>query len=204
MFAVDVELRSGPKGGPEVTHARGRGILVTSFPAPPQYDRPAHLDANPYLRGVEGAYDDVLFHGPHFHGVDRIEGYSAAGIVAHVRHAPAPAEWMAEPLRSAWLGDPLAVDAGLQLGILWCHEELGAVSLPAYGARYRQYRSTFPAEGATAVLEIRDGRGPQVRADITFLDAAGQVIARMEGYEWTVDASLRDAFGRGTAVGAST
>ena len=203
-FAVDVEMRSGPKDGPEVIHARGRGILVTSFPAPPHYDRPAKLDANPYLRGIESAYDDVLFHGPHFHGVDRIEGYSAAGIVARVRHAPAPAEWMAEPLRSAWLGDPLAVDAGLQLGILWCHEELGEVSLPAYGARYRQYRSTFPAEGLTAVLEIRDGRGPQVRADITFLDAAGQVVARMEGYEWTVDASLRDAFGRSTAVGAGT
>ena len=33
-------------------------------------------------------------------------------------------------------------------------------------------------------------------ADITFLDTGGTVVAQMEGYAWTVDPSLGEAFGR--------
>jgi hypothetical protein len=41
-----------------------------------------------------------------------------------------------------------------------------------------------------------------VTADITFLDTSGTVVARMEGYAWTVDPSLREAFGREEAHAA--
>ncbi len=195
LFEVEVELRSGAADGNESAHARARAILASALPTPPAYARPAQLDAQDYARSADAAYRDVLFHGPHFHGIDRIDGYSSEGIVARVRSAPAPADWMAEPLRSAWLGDPLVVDAGLQMGILWCHEALDAPSLPSFGAGYRQYTPAFPADGVTAALEVREQSTHRMTADITFLDAAGTVVARMEGYEWTVDPSLREAFG---------
>ena len=146
------------------------------------------------------AYRDVLFHGPHFHGIERIEGYSSQGIVARVRSAPLPADWMDDPLRSAWLGDPLVVDGGLQMGILWCHEELGSVSLPTCGDRYRQYTATFPSDGVVAALEVRERSTHRVTADITFVDTRGTVVAQMERYAWTVDPSLRAAFGREESV----
>ena len=195
LFEVDVELRSVLDDN-ETTHARARAILATTLPTPPGYSRPAHLDEHDYRRGIDAAYRDVLFHGPHFHGIERIEGYSSQGIVARVRVAPVPADWMDDPLRSAWLGDPLVIDAGLQMGILWCHEELGSVSLPTYGARYRQYAATFPSDGIVATLEVRERSTHRVTADITFLDTGGSVVARMEGYAWTVDPSLGEAFGR--------
>ena len=194
-FEVDVELRSGVDDT-ETAHARARAILATALPMPPLYSRPARLDEHSYQRGIDAAYRDVLFHGPHFHGIERIDGCSPQGIIARVRLAPTPAEWMDDPLRSAWLGDPLVVDAGLQMGILWCHEELGSVSLPTYGARYRQYSETFPTDGIVAALEVRDRSTHQMIADITFLDAGGTVVAQMEGYAWTVDPSLGEAFGR--------
>ena len=194
-FEVDVELRSGPEDH-ETAHARARAILGTTLPTAPEHTYPARLGEHSYTRGVDAVYRDVLFHGPHFHGIERIDGHSSAGIIARLRSAPAPAEWMEDPLRSAWLGDPLIVDAGLQMGILWCHEELGSVSLPTYGARYRQFAATFPRDGVLAVLEVRERSSHRVTADITFLAAGGTVVARMEGYAWTVDPSLREAFGR--------
>ena len=195
VFEVDVGLRSGSADN-ETAHARARAILVTTLPTPPGHSYPAHLDERNYGRGIDAAYRDVLFHGPHFHGIERIEGCSSQGIVARVRSAPAPADWMDDPLRSAWLGDPLVVDAGLQMGILWCHEELGSVSLPTGGDRYRQYTATFPSDGVVAALEIRERSTHRVTADITFLDTRGAVVAQLERYAWTVDPSLLEAFGR--------
>ena len=101
---------------------------------------------------------------------------------------------MDDPLRSTWLGDPLVVDAGLQMGILWCHKALGSLSLPTFGARYQQYTASFPTKGVVAALEVRQQTTHRVTGDITFLDANGTVLARMEGYEWTVDPSLQHAF----------
>jgi malonyl CoA-acyl carrier protein transacylase/NAD(P)-dependent dehydrogenase (short-subunit alcohol dehydrogenase family) len=194
-FAVDVELRSGVDDK-EIVHTRARAMLATALPVPPGYSLPPHCDEHSYGRGIDAAYRDVLFHGPHFHGIERIDGCSPQGIIARVRLAPTPVDWMDDPLRSAWLGDPLVIDAGLQMGILWCHEELGSVSLPTYGARYRQYTATFPRDGIVAVLEVRERSTHRVTADITFLDTSGTVVAQMEGYAWTVDPSLGEAFGR--------
>ena len=199
VFEVDVELRSG-RDDTETAHARARAILATTLPTPPGYSRPARLGEHTYGRGIDAAYRDVLFHGPHFHGIERIDGYSSQGIIARVRSAPAPADWMDDPLRSAWVGDPLVIDAGLQMGILWCHEELGSVALPTYGARYRQYVATFPSDGIVAALEVRERSAHRVTADITFLDTGGTVVAQMEGYAWTVDPSLGEAFGHGQSA----
>ena len=192
-FDVDVELRSGPDDA-ETAHARARAILQSRLPAAPDYTQPPLLAEESYGYTADAAYREVLFHGPHFHGLERIAGYSSGGLVAHLRSAPAPRDWMDDPLRSTWLGDPLIVDTGLQMGILWCQKALGCPSLPTFGARYQQYTATFPTHGVTAALEVRQQTAHRVTGDITFLDANGAVLARMEGYEWTVDPSLRDAF----------
>ncbi len=199
MFEVEVELRSGADDA-EVKHARAKAILATRLPKSPTFELPAHLHQRPYALDVEEVYRDILFHGPHLQALKNVAGISKHGIVADVRSAPAPAEWMKQPLRSAWLGDPLAVDAGLQLGVLWCHEELGALALPSYQARYRQYQP-FPKQGVRTVLEV-DETGPhRLTGSITFLDANGRVVARSEGCEWTVDPSLRKAFAHNELVG---
>jgi NAD(P)-dependent dehydrogenase (short-subunit alcohol dehydrogenase family) len=199
VFEVDVELRSGAETA-ETLHARAKASLTTRLPESPVFELPAELHERPFAPGVAGAYDGILFHGPHFQGLEGIAGMSTGGIVAQVRSAPAPAEWMREPLRSSWLADPLIIDAGLQLGVLWCHEQLGALALPSYTARYRQYQS-FPRQGVTTVLEVDETGQHRVAGHITFVDAGGRVVARSEGCEWTVDASLRRAFARNELVG---
>jgi malonyl CoA-acyl carrier protein transacylase len=199
-FEVSLELRSGT-GPAETLHARARAVLAARPPDAPTFEPALELHERTFAPGVEGAYRDILFHGPHFQALEDIAGMSGRGIVARARSAPAPAEWMRAPLRSAWLGDPLVVDAGLQLGVLWCHEQLGALALPSYQARYRQYQP-FPKEGVTAVLEVGETGRYRMEGQITFVDADGQVVARSEGCEWTVDPSLRRAFTRNELVGA--
>ena len=107
---------------------------------------------------------------------------------------------MDQPPRSAWLCDPLVLDGGLQLGILWCHRTLGSLSLPGSGARYRQYQSNFPSDGVSAVLTVRESKSRRLTADVNFLDGDSRLVARMEDFSWTVAPFLNEAFGRATAA----
>ncbi|MFQ5411109.1 MAG: polyketide synthase dehydratase domain-containing protein, partial [Phycisphaerae bacterium] len=194
VYDVDVSVRSAGYGGAEAPHARANVVLTSRRGTAPAVEIPGDLPARPYERGVVGAYRDVLFHGDVFRGIRRVHGYSGKGMVAEAETAGKPVEWMTDPLRSDWLGDPLAIDSAFQVAILWCHEEMGAVSLPSYLGRYRQYCDRFPDDGVTVALQVRRREPHRITGDFTFMSSAGAVVARMEGYECTVDAGLRAAF----------
>ena len=201
-YHVDTELRSISADGEELLHARAEVVLAGTVPNAPVFKMPTRLTEYTYERGVAGAYEEVLFHGPHLYGLEQIHGYSERGIAAQVKAGPAPADWMAEPVRDAWLSDPLVIDAGLQLGLLWSYEQMGSVCLPSFTSIYRQYRREFPANGVQAVLEVRDISALKLTADITFLDQDGVVVARLEGQEWTVEPTLKSAFEREVVTNA--
>jgi acyl transferase domain-containing protein/NADP-dependent 3-hydroxy acid dehydrogenase YdfG len=192
-FVAPVELR-GTRDGREVLHARAEIVLVHDFPAPPAALPPPQL--RPYPRPIEGVYADLLFHGPPMQGIESVEGVGRQGIVARARPSPAPAAWLRNALRQRWLADPLALDVGFQLVILWSLEHGGAPSLPCRVGRYRQYRRSFPADGVRLVVRVSRAGDLSASADIDYLDAAGQVVARMEGYECAIDPGLRRAFSR--------
>jgi hypothetical protein len=202
FFAVDVELRSATDGPintvscGEVLHSRATVLLASALPTPPARQLPDPNSMPRYERGAAGAYGDVLFHGEHFRGIEEIDGCSDSAMAARLRTAPPPSAWMQDPLRSEWLLDPLVLDACFQMGSLWCHEELGAVSLPAHVAHYRQYRQGFPRSGVRAFLQVRERSSHRMLAEVALTDATGAVAASLEGFECTADASLLDAFSR--------
>ena len=204
VLDVDVELRSVGEDGSERLHSRCTVVLTSRLASPPSFEMPDSLIAKPYERGVARAYAEVLFQGEMLQGLASVEGLSSQGMVAGVSAGLPPDDWMDEPLRSHWLTGPLAIDAGFQLAILWCDEELGAVSLPAYVRGYRQYRSAFPEDGLRVVLQIHERDSHKMTGDLTYLAADGRVVARLEGYECTVDDSLRAAFRRGSIAGATS
>jgi hypothetical protein len=88
--------------------------------------------------------------------------------------------------------------------ILWSAAHSGAVGLPCYVARYRQYRRAFPADGARVALEIVKSTELHALGDLDFLAADGQVIARMDGAECTLDAGLERAYRRNRLSVAAT
>jgi len=195
FFEMDVEIRDGVKNGKEIIHTRARAILSDKLLPPPAFDLSFHLDAShSYPRSIEDVYDKILFHGHALKGLQRILTLSPQSMVAELASAPPPGHWIAEPLRSRWIADPLVLDAAFQMAIVWCYEQKGMVSLPSFGASYRQYCSQFPQNGITAVLEIRHIGSHKICGDYTFLDANHTVIACLTGYEAVMDASLTKAF----------
>ncbi|MBW1841902.1 MAG: hypothetical protein JRI75_08935, partial [Deltaproteobacteria bacterium] len=64
----------------------------------------------------------------------------------------------------------------------------------SFSDSYRQYRRDFPAEGVTALLEVKQVADRKMTGDFVFLDADDGVVATLTGYEAIMDASLHKAF----------
>lgn len=202
-FVVPVEMRSIGRGDREILHARAQAVLASARPAPASDDRATieTLSERPFSLAIDAAYGKVLFHGEHFRAIQAISGISPRGLVADVRTAPNAREWMAQPIRGEWLTDPLAIDAAFQLAILWCHEELSALSLPSGLAAYRQYHARFPRDGVRVTLRVTESSRARVTADFVFSDHHGTIVARIDGYQCTVDAGLSAAFRKQSPIG---
>jgi len=191
MYEAEVEVRDGFKGKDDRVHFSARAILTDMPPQnPPDFSSSLDIHTKTYSRPMDEIYDAVLYQGVDLRGIREIVSCSSKGVVARLAPAPSPDRWMAEPLRSRWIGDPLVLDSAFQMAILWCYEEKGALSLPSAGTSYRQYRQQFPADGVIAVLEVQEADNRRMVGDFTFLDSQGAVVARLEGYEAVMDESL--------------
>ncbi len=201
FFVAAVELRSVRADGREILHARAEIVLANQLSAAPAAIHAPNC--RPYGRTPEEAYQHLLFHGPDLHGIEQIEGCGERGILARVRTAPPPAEWIHHPLRQRWLADPLVLDSSFQMMVVWSQENHGAPSLPCHIARYRQYQRTFPPAAVRVVIHVTRDSDLHALANIDYLDERGQLIARLEGYECVIDPALRRAFGRQPLVFAA-
>jgi len=194
-YEVDVEIRDGLKAdGTHMTHYRAKAILSEELSPPPVFDKSQYTVPKGYARSADEIYEEVLFHGAALRGIREVVCCSSAVMVALLSPAPLPEDWMADPLRTRWLGDPLVLDSAFQMASLWCYEERGMVSLPSYNARYRQYRREFPSDGVTAFLAVTDVTERRMRGDFTFLDSEDGVVAQLTGYEAVMDPALMGAF----------
>jgi acyl transferase domain-containing protein/NAD(P)-dependent dehydrogenase (short-subunit alcohol dehydrogenase family) len=191
---VPVELCTSKGNGEDFVHARGEILLGTSTPK----GNPSINDITLRVysrRDTEIYNSDLLFHGLHLQGIDRIEGCSEEGIAAMVRAAPTPTEWIEQPLRNNWLADPLVLDSAFQMMILWSFEENRVGSLPCFAGRYRQFESAFPKERVRIVIRVTKRSEHRALANMEFFDPrTGRLIAQMEDYECVMDASLSPAF----------
>ncbi len=186
---IHMELRSG-----DVLHASAEVILGHSHAGNGE-KAPQPLHGDGYK---EPAFYDkkILFHGPALQCIDSIEACAEKGIRGKSNAAPAPAEWMKQPMRSSWLADPLVMDAAFQMAILWSTQEQGKPCLPTGFKSYRQFQRQFPADGATIQLDIEKATQHQATARIHFIDSDNRLIATIEAYECVMDASLQQAFER--------
>jgi hypothetical protein len=194
LFLVPVEMHGPGKEGHDLVHARAEIVLVNRLPEARE-SRPMIAGA-PFQRKLADVYDELLFHGPELQAIEQIITCVPEGVVAELAVAPAPATWMHQPLRQAWLTDPLALDGSFQLVVLWSAETRAAASLPCHVGQYRQYRRSFPGNGVRAVVTITHASEHSALADIDYLDAAGRLVARMTDYECVIDSSLNQAFRR--------
>ncbi len=194
---VPVELRGTLADGRDILHARGSVVLADTLNLQPTRPTPTDRPALPgYGKSPRSIYREILFHGPALQAITQVLGCGDGGINANVAAAPAPSTWISKPLRNQWVTDPLAIDSAFQLMIVWSVEQLGAGSLPTFIGGYRQFRRAFPKDGTRVEVRVLESSQHRARADVDFLDNAGELVARIENYECVIDASLQSAFRR--------
>jgi acyl transferase domain-containing protein/NAD(P)-dependent dehydrogenase (short-subunit alcohol dehydrogenase family) len=192
LLRVPVQMVSHA-GSRTVPHARAEILLADALPPAPasSFARRPGMNADAFV------YDPgQLFHGPHFQGIESVECCTETEMSGQVKSAPAPRQWIRNPLRSAWISDPLALDSSFQMMILWSWEHRRAGSLPCAIGSLRQFTTAFPKTGSRVVISIDSDRSAVVKATLHFLDLQGRLLARVEGYECVIDPGLEDAFRR--------
>jgi hypothetical protein len=192
LFYVPVELRSAADDR-DMLHARAEVVLAPKLPTAPDATNSQASRRRPAKE--VSPYNGLLFHGKDLHGITSVDSIGPDGIDATIRTAPAPDVWMDQPLRTRWISDPLAIDAVFQALIVWSRRTVGNGSLPVYVRKYRQYVSEFPSSLA-ACIEVVKQNANQAVSDVEFVGAGGKLVAKMDGYECVIDASLNDAFKR--------
>jgi acyl transferase domain-containing protein len=185
--------------GRERPLAHATVVLADQAPRAPQphwsQNWSGGVEAWPYFRGIEEAYRSVLFHGPKFQGILGVEALGPEGVLGQVRVAASPSAWMADPVREAWLTEPLAIDCAFQMLILWSVETLGAPCLPCRIGVYRQYHP-FGEGPITLAVHVTARRVGTLLANVALRDAEGRLLAELRGAECTFNVGLVEAFRR--------
>ncbi|MEM1246174.1 MAG: SDR family NAD(P)-dependent oxidoreductase, partial [Acidobacteriota bacterium] len=159
-------------------HYRAKAELVES-PEAPRTESAEVLDLEEWGARAVYATDGVLFHGPGFQMIERVEGISDGGVIADL-HGVAKTTWGAQPA-APWRTDPVALDGGLQLALLWADRVLGGATLPTSIGRV-QFGGVAPSVGSLrASLRGVSAEGSKTVSDVDFVDESGAVVARMEG-----------------------
>ena len=123
----------------------------------------------------------LLFHGPRFHAIRRVEGASGDGIRATLVGAR-ELGWGSEAQRT----DPAIVDGALQLALLWTRERLGQASLPMAIASL-EWHLAGPVTGpVTAIVHGREADDARAVCDVWLEDARGGIIGALRGVETIV------------------
>jgi hypothetical protein len=198
-----VRIDSAPKDGEEVTvtigplergrpHYRARvqlGDPTGPRDLPGMHDptrpglaaRPAPLaELKPFPLTLEGAYRDLLFHGPLFQGITAIDGMDERGASAVLRASQA-AQCVTGAGDARWLLDPVLLDSALQIQVLWARLQWEVTLLPAEIGRYIGVATPSEGEPVRHELRIRaTSNPPMCHADHWFFGSDGRVLALLQ------------------------
>jgi hypothetical protein len=155
---------------------------------------------------VREAYGSYLFHGPRFANIEHIDGATDGGLLARLTPS-SPASCIAGGAGD-WLIDPVVLDSGLQMVILWARTTHDVTPLPARFKAYRRYAPLRSRDGSSIWCELAaraDLDARLVRADLTFFERDGTVLGVLEGLECTASRELNRLAGgpMSTAAAAS-
>ena len=191
--ALDLRLTSATGA----VHYRARLVAPN---APPQ--RWPTLDDRGGEPFAESIYETpVLFHGPDFQVLRRVEGLSRRGAEASIVGVRAIG-WPGGP----WWTDPAAIDGALQAAVLWARHATGDATLPMGMDTLRVHR-TGPAPGTLRCL-VRgtSAVADQTRCDIALLDSDGEVRTELLGVNLIRRPDIEsgyDARGAGAVAGTA-
>ncbi len=174
---------------PRRVHYQATVELDQRLATAPSFERLSLSDARSFPKPVDELYRDWLFHGQLFRGITRIEQIGTNGVKASIV-ASSPDRWLAGPSRGQWLIDPLMIDSGLQLLIVWAREHWDMTPLPSRFHAYRRFGAPCNSHMSCEVHIKPNTRGHIIHADLYFLDADGRLLGILEDMEGTCSKAL--------------
>jgi hypothetical protein len=191
-LAMHVDVEIGETGREKPSY-RATALLAPEIPAA---EAPAPLDERTlgsFPLADDQLYRQWLFHGPRFQCIDRIDGFGPAGLIGRLRPST-PAQALAGA-SGDWLLDPVLLDGGLQLALLWMRATHDVSALPAGFAAVRRW-APIGSEPITCHLKAHaGGTAHATRFDVRFIRADGRLALSIEELEATGSRALNRLMG---------
>lgn len=183
---VHVSLHEGPEGAPAAEPAvEATVLLAASYAQAPGGQAPPLRGGVPAPWRQGELYDETMFHGPLWRGVDEVGLLAPEGARARLRVLPRTGllEGEAEP---AFVLDPVLLDAAGQVVGFWAAGmlESARVVFPFRLAALDLYAPPPPeGEELSCAAQIRLEGEQLVSSDIDVLEPSGRCIMRLTGWE---------------------
>jgi hypothetical protein len=118
------------------------------------------------------------------HCIAEIEGINQEGILARVTPS-SPKGYLAWQPRGQWLIDPVVIDGGFQLAIVWARIRHGITPLPSRFQAYHRYGSLTGSAIRCYLYSQADPDSLIMHTTLFFVTPDGQVMGMFEGAEST-------------------
>lgn len=169
------------------------------LPPPP---RLTIVQPRAYPLSIDDSYERWLFHGPLFACIEEIQEVGENGMIARLS-ASLPQRCLAQAPAGDWMMDPVMVDGGLQMLILWLRLYHDQTPLPA---RFGRYHRLGPVASGDIRCEMRvvSAAPPEIHTDIAFYGANGALIGFLEDMQFTCSKALNRLAGHRAPAGGHT
>jgi len=185
-LAIDVQVSESRSGRPSY---RATVELGDRRVPPAPESMPVLPTLRPFPMSVRDAYDQWLFHGPCFARIVELEGTGGDWIAARVEPS-APGSCLADVGDAAWLIDPIVVDCGFQLSILWARLHLGMTPLPAKLGAYRRVAEPSGSPLRVLLHGQASAGGSVLNTQIYLVEPPNRLIAVLEDMEFSCSRAL--------------
>jgi acyl transferase domain-containing protein/NAD(P)H-dependent flavin oxidoreductase YrpB (nitropropane dioxygenase family) len=182
QIECSVTISDGPKGR---LFYRGTVLLARTTAECPVHLRPHAQELTPWTLPIPQVYGQWLFHGPLFQCIDRFEGHSERDMVAWLKTSQTK-RCLAGAPQGEWLADPIVLDGGLQMALIWARQTLDITVLPSSFEGVELFRPLAQAEEVVCHLQVDEVLSPHsVVYSMYFTDPEGKVLALIDRIQAT-------------------
>ncbi len=190
---VNVEIRGMDEAAPAYYRAT---IQLSTKPAVASFAQaPGPVDIRPFPLSAADAYGHWLFHGPRFQGISKIEGINGNWLVALVKPS-SPEQCVSRAAPGHWLIDPVVVDSGFQLAILWARAHNDMTPLPASLGSLRCFGVPLGKRLRCHLQAESRAGGSMLTTQLFFSELDGRLVGLIEDMEFSCSKSLNRLGGK--------
>jgi hypothetical protein len=168
---------------------RGTVHLSNRLSATSLATMPTPSDVRPFPMTIEDAYQRWLFHGPCFQRIVTIEDANDNWISAIVQPS-LPQHCLRHAAEGRWLIDPIMIDCGFQLAILWARAHHDMTPLPSKLGGYRRFGTPSGAPIRCRMQAETRGGGTLLFNQFFFSETNGRLLGVIEDMESTCSKAL--------------